>query len=143
MFEAVGSKYWQTFTDKIAALMKKNSSSVIQTITIRDELLDEYLSNADFIQTYIFPGGELISPNRFEDIAKKSSLTLSEIDDFGYDYAKTLEIWYQKFNQKWNSINKLGFDEKFKKIWDTYLAYCRGGFLNERISVSQYLLENK
>ena len=142
MFEAVGSKYWQTFTDKIAALMKKNSSSVIQTITIRDELLDEYLSNADFIQTYIFPGGELISPNRFEDIAKKSSLTLSEIDDFGYDYAKTLEIWYQKFNQKWNSINKLGFDEKFKKIWDTYLAYCRGGFLTKRISVSQFVFKN-
>mgnify|MGYP001293413426 CR=1 FL=1 len=141
MFEAVGSKYWEKYFQKVKELLKPNSKALIQTITIADELFKKYIKEPDFIQTYIFPGGEMASDSEFLSFAKKINLKSLDINSFSNDYAKTLESWFHNFNDNWSKIAALGFNEQFKRLWDFYLAYCRGGFLSTRINVSQYLFE--
>jgi len=143
MFEAVGSEYWEIFFSKIKDLLKENGKAAIQTITIGDEFFDSYKKNPDFIQTYIFPGGMLASNEIIHKLAQNNKLKPISQKNFPKSYAKTLETWFINFQDRWDQVEALGFDKKFKNTWDMYLAYCRGGFLNERISVSQYLLENK
>ena len=143
MFEAVGSEYWEVFFSKIKGLLKENGKAAIQTITIGDEFFDSYQKNPDFIQTYIFPGGMLASNKIIHKLVENNELKSISQKNFPESYAKTLESWFINFQNRWDQVEALGFDKKFKNTWDMYLAYCRGGFLNERISVSQYLLENK
>ncbi len=141
MFEAVGSKYWNTYFEKIKELLKPKSHALIQTITIADDLFKKYISEPDFIQAYIFPGGEMASDSKFRSYAKLYNFESIDKNSFAADYAKTLEKWFYNFNDNWNGISEMGFNQKFKRLWDFYLAYCRGGFLSTRIDVSQYLLK--
>ena len=143
MFEAVGKEYWNSYFSKVREVLNKNGKALIQTITIDDALFDKYARTTDFIQTYIFPGGLLASDGVFKSMADKFKLETLNTKSFAHDYAKTLEIWFHQFNDNWDDISKLGFNDRFKKLWDFYLAYCRGGFLSTRISVSQYLFEAK
>ena len=143
MFEAVGKEYWNSYFSKVRELLNKNGKALIQTITIDDSLFDKYVKTTDFIQTYIFPGGLMASDGAFKSIADKFKLETLNTKSFAHDYAKTLEIWFNQFNENWEDIAKLGFNDRFKKLWDFYLAYCRGGFLSTRINVSQYLFEAK
>ena len=143
MFEAVGKEYWNSYFSKVRELLNKNGKALIQTITIDDVLFDKYVRTTDFIQTYIFPGGLMASDSVFKSMADKFKLETLNTKSFAQDYAKTLEAWFHQFNDNWEDISKLGFNERFKKLWDFYLAYCRGGFLSTRINVSQYLFEAK
>ena len=143
MFEAVGSEYWDIFFSKIRSLLKENGKAAIQTITIGDTFFNNYENNPDFIQTYIFPGGMLASNEIIHRLSGSKNLNVTQQKNFGSSYATTLEIWFKNFQEAWRVVETMGFDEKFKNKWDMYLAYCRGGFLSERISVSQYLLEAK
>jgi cyclopropane-fatty-acyl-phospholipid synthase len=143
MFEAVGSKYWNTYFKKIKELLKPKSQALIQTITIADDLFKKYIKEPDFIQAYIFPGGEMASDSTFRSYAKLYNFDSVDKNSFAEDYAKTLEKWFYNFNDNWNGISKMGFNQKFKRLWDFYLAYCRGGFLSTRIDVSQYLLKKQ
>ncbi len=143
MFEAVGSKYWKTYFDVVKQLLKSNGQALIQTITMKEEFYEGYHDWPDFIQTYIFPGGELSSDKVFKENAANSELIASDITNFAASYAKTLEIWYKNFQKEWDAIGEIGFDEKFKRTWDMYLSYCRGGFLNNQLEVSQYKLTHK
>ena len=128
MFEAVGKEYWNSYFSKVRELLNKNGKALIQTITIDDSLFDKYVKTTDFIQTYIFPGGLMASDGAFKSIADKFKLETLNTKSFAHDYAKTLEIWFNQFNENWEDIAKLGFNDRFKKLWDFYLAYCRGGF---------------
>ena len=143
MFEAVGSEYWDIFFSKIRSLLKENGKAAIQTITIGDTFFNNYKNNPDFIQTYIFPGGMLASNEIIHRLSGSKNLNVTQQKNFCSSYATTLEIWFKNFQEAWRMVETMGFDEKFKNKWDMYLAYCRGGFLSERISVSQYLLEAK
>ena len=143
MFEAVGNEYWNSYFSKVRELLNKNGKALIQTITIDDVLFDKYVRTTDFIQTYIFPGGLMASDSIFKSMADKFKLETLNTKSFAQDYAKTLEVWFHQFNDNWEDISKLGFNDRFKKLWDFYLAYCRGGFLSTRINVSQYLFEAK
>ena len=143
MFEAVGSKYWNTYFEKIKELLKPKSQALIQTITIADNLFKKYIKEPDFIQAYIFPGGEMASDSKFRSYAKLYNFDSVYKNSFAEDYAKTLEKWFYNFNDNWNGISEMGFNQKFKRLWDFYLAYCRGGFLSTRIDVSQYLLKKQ
>ncbi len=127
MFEAVGSKYWKTYFDVVKQLLKSNGQALIQTITMKEDFYEGYHDWPDFIQTYIFPGGELSSDKVFKENAANSELIASDITNFAASYAKTLEIWYKNFQKEWDAIGEIGFDEKFKRTWDMYLSYCRGG----------------
>ena len=140
MFEAVGKQYWNIFFKKIENILKPNGNISLQLITIDDKIYDVYKSNPDFIQKYIFPGGMLPSDKILKELINKTSLKINSIDSFSKDYAKTLNIWNKEFNKKWDKIEKLGFDENFKLLWNYYLSYCEGGFLSKNIDLKQIKL---
>ena len=140
MFEAVGKQYWNIFFKKIENILKPKGSISLQLITIDDNIYDVYKTNPDFIQKYIFPGGMLPSDKILKKLINKTSLKINSIDSFSKDYAKTLNIWNKEFNKKWDKIEKLGFDENFKLLWNYYLSYCEGGFLSKNIDLKQIKL---
>ena len=137
MFEAVGSEYWSAFFKKVESVLKPKGSISLQLITIDDKIYDVYKINPDFIQKYIFPGGMLPSMKVLKNILGNTSLKIKSIDSYANDYAKTLNIWNKQFNQNWSKIEKLGFDERFKLLWNYYLSYCEGGFLSKNIDLKQ------
>jgi len=137
MFEAVGEKYWPAYFEKVQALLKPGGQALLQIITIRDDLFAHYRSNADFIQHFIFPGGMLPSLVRLRQEAADAGLEWRGFDAFGESYAKTLAVWARRFSANWRAIAPLGFDERFKRLWLMYLAYCEAGFRTGRTDVIQ------
>ena len=140
MLEAVGSKYWNEYFNSIKGFLKPGSSALVQVITMHDDYFKTYNVDPDFIQTYIFPGGELISDEAFFNCASSISLECKKVRSFGDSYAKTLELWNEQFQKRWESVKELGFDIKFKRTWEMYYAYCIGGFLSDRLDVTQFKL---
>jgi len=141
MFEAVGREYWKTFFEKIKTILKPNGNVGLQLITIDDKIYNVYKNNPDFIQKYIFPGGMLPSVEVLKNIIENTSFRINSINSYSNDYAKTLNIWNKEFNRNWTKIEKLGFDERFKLLWNYYLSYCEGGFLSKNIDLKQISLK--
>jgi cyclopropane-fatty-acyl-phospholipid synthase len=140
MFEAVGEKYWPAYFTKIREMLKPGGRAGLQIITIRDDIFGHYRRNVDFIQRYIFPGGMLPSPSALMDQARNTGLKWVENIDFGQDYAATLAAWRDRFLEAWPEINQMGFDERFKRLWTYYLAYCEAGFRAGNTDVTQISL---
>ena len=140
MFEAVGKDYWNEFFEKIRSVLNPNGNVGLQLITIDDQIYQVYKNNPDFIQKYIFPGGMLPSFNMLTNIVDKNYFNIDTVNSYSNDYAKTLNIWNTKFNNNWEKIKELGFDEKFKLMWNYYLSYCEGGFLSKNIDLKQIKL---
>jgi cyclopropane-fatty-acyl-phospholipid synthase len=138
MFEAVGRQYWDTYFKTIKNCLNKDGKAIVQTITIDDEVALGYKKRVDFIQKHIFPGGVLPSKSEFINLAKANDLKVVEAFDFGYDYQKTLINWLDNFNRVKEKVINLGFDEKFIRKWQFYLAYCAAGFGAKRTSVIQF-----
>jgi len=141
MFEAVGKKYWPIFFNKIKDSLYDNGQAVMQIITIDDEKANNYQSNPDFIQQYIFPGGVLPSKKQLLNITSSFELKLDEFKSFGSSYAKTLKIWNDKFQESWSNISDQGFSLRFKRMWEYYFAYCEIGFLRKSTDVSQFIIK--
>ncbi len=141
MFEAVGEKYWPVFFDKLRACLKPGGRAGLQIITIEDARFEAYRKNTDFIQRYIFPGGMLPSPDKFKQAVRAANLRLSDQRDFAKDYAETLARWRQQFLHAWPDIQAIGFDGRFKNMWEYYLAYCEAGFSTGSIEVSHFTLD--
>ncbi|MEM7214211.1 MAG: cyclopropane-fatty-acyl-phospholipid synthase family protein [Pseudomonadota bacterium] len=137
MFEAVGEEYWPVYFEKVHDCLKPDGTAGLQIITIDDESFETYRRRTDFIQRYIFPGGMLPSPTALEQVTSEKGLSLSEERIFPQDYAKTLSEWRVRFLARWDDIKKLGFDERFKRMWEFYLYYCEAGFKSEGIDVRQ------
>ena len=142
MIEAVGEKYWPIYFNQIKKLLKPNGNAVIQVITIDDKYFDDYKKFPDFIQKYIFPGGMLPSISALEEPIHQSGLKIDKVDSFGKDYASTLSIWNKQFNKAWPKISKLGFDNRFYRMWNLYFSYCEGGFRSGSIDVKQIKLSS-
>lgn len=140
MFEAVGEENWPIYFDALRALLKPGGRAMIQVITIADEHFAHYRRDADFIQTYIFPGGMLPSPAVFTSVARDRGLAVLDQKLFGADYDKTLLAWDRAFVAAWRNIEPLGFDARFKRMWRYYFHYCAIGFRSGRIDVCQFLL---
>ena len=142
MVEAVGQEYWRDYLAAIARVLKPGGRAAIQFITIDDAIFDAYADNADFIQTYIFPGGLLIAEGRFRAIAEQCGLAWRDPVRFGLDYAHTLKDWRERFDAV-VAAGKLppGFDARFIRLWRYYLQYCEGGFRGGGIDVMQVTLE--
>ena len=135
MIEAVGHEYLDGFFAKCSGLLKANGLMLIQAITIADQRYDHYRRDVDFIQTYIFPGGCLPSIQRMSQcLSNNTDMVLHELHDIGLHYAKTLQDWREKFFEAWPELAKEGFDQQFKRLWEYYLCYCEGGFLQRAIS---------
>ncbi|ASP32658.1 cyclopropane-fatty-acyl-phospholipid synthase family protein [Labrenzia sp. VG12] len=137
MFEAVGEKYWPTYFRQLSTCLKPGGRAGLQIITIQDTMFEDYKRGTDFIQRYIFPGGMLPPPTRLMEIGKSLGLDLMDQKIFGQDYARTLAEWRQRFRQAWPQISPLGFDERFKRLWEFYLHYCEAGFRAGNIDVRQ------
>ena len=141
MIEAVGRDYWPAYFQAIARLLKPGGRACIQSIVIKDELFDRYVKSTDFIQQYIFPGGCLPSPSAFRRHAQAAGLRVVDELCFGPDYAETLRRWRQKFMAEKEQVLQLGFDERFMRIWEFYLAYCEAAFDGADIDVMQFTLQ--
>lgn len=142
MFEAVGEKHWPEYFESIANCLKVGGKACIQTIVIAEELFERYRHNTDFIQQYVFPGGMLPSRASFRASAAKAGLIIEGEFAFGSDYAKTLCLWRDSFNQKLQEVRQLGFDEAFIRLWNFYLMYCAAGFSQRNIDVVQFTLSH-
>jgi cyclopropane-fatty-acyl-phospholipid synthase len=143
MFEAVGENHWGEYFQTIAKRLKAGGKACIQTIVIAEDLFDRYRHSTDFIQQYVFPGGMLPSPSKFKAAAASAGLEVEAELAFGADYAKTLCLWRDNFNQKIDEIYRLGFDEAFIRLWNFYLMYCAAGFSEKNIDVVQYTLKHQ
>ncbi len=143
MFEAVGEKHWAEYFQTIAARLKRGGKACIQTIVIAEELFERYRHNTDFIQQYVFPGGMLPSRTSFRAYAERAGLNVETEFAFGHDYARTLCLWRDSFNQKLHEISQLGFDEAFIRLWNFYLMYCAAGFSERNIDVVQFTLSHQ
>ena len=143
MFEAVGEKHWPEYFQTIAKCLKSGGKACIQTIVIAEELFERYRDNTDFIQQYVFPGGMLPSRTSFKESAAKAGLQIEGEFAFGADYAKTLCLWRDNFNQKLHEVHGLGFDEAFIRLWNFYLMYCAAGFAERNIDVVQFTLSHQ
>lgn len=141
MFEAVGSEYWPGFFETVRNKLKPSGKACIQTIVIRDDLFDRYVKSTDFIQQYVFPGGLLPSPSGFRKAAGEAGLRVVNELDFGPDYAETLRRWRERFLTADARVRRLGFDSRFMRIWEFYLAYCEAAFATGNTSVMQFTLQ--
>ena len=140
MIEAVGREYWPTYFQSVAQLLKPGGRACIQSIVIRDELFERYIRSTDFIQQYIFPGGCLPCPSEFRREAGEAGLRVVDELAFGRDYAETCRRWRADFLARKDEVLAQGFDERFIRIWEFYLAYCEAGFDAGDIDVVQYTL---
>jgi cyclopropane-fatty-acyl-phospholipid synthase len=141
MVEAVGREYWPTYFQTLRRLLKPGGRACIQSIVIDDSLFKRYVSSTDFIQQYIFPGGCLPCPSEFRREAAAAGLRVVDEFAFGQDYAETLRRWRARFVAQRDAVMALGFDERFMRIWEFYLAYCEAAFAMKNIDLVQYTLE--
>ena len=143
MFEAVGEEHWRNYFETIKTRLKPGGLAGIQSITIANEFFETYKRRPDFIQKYIFPGGILPSEDKLNNAVSSAGLEILDDYYFGKSYAETLRRWQSTFEQKWDDIKNLGFDEKFQKMWRYYLSYCEAGFETGHINVGQFLIGSK
>ncbi len=141
MVEAVGREFWPTYFSTIARLLKPGGRACIQSIVIDNALWERYIGSTDFIQQYIFPGGCLPCPREFRREAQAAGLTVVDELAFGPDYAETLRRWRDTFLAAKAQVLQLGFDERFIRTWEFYLAYCEAAFDEANIDVVQYTLQ--
>lgn len=140
MIEAVGEENWGTYFRTLSDRLKPGGKAVIQAITIREDLFDSYRRNPDFIQRYVFPGGMLPTVTAMARHATQAGLAFETVETFGTSYARTIADWHARFESAWPRISQLGFDQRFRRIWAYYLAYCEVGFARGTIDVGLYRL---
>ena len=141
MFEAVGEKYWPVYFDKIKQCLKPGKQATLQIITIQDARWEVYRKSVDFIQKYIFPGGMLPSPSVLRQEVHRAGLSVEHSIEFGKSYSQTLRRWFEVFNNKWDNISSLGFDDRFRRMWNFYLTSCAATFESGNCDVTQITLQ--
>jgi cyclopropane-fatty-acyl-phospholipid synthase len=139
MIEAVGEEFWPTYFRQLHDRLVPGGIAGIQAITIQDRYFAGYRREVDFIRHYVFPGGMLPAPSILKNLGERFGLPLIGERIFGQDYARTLAFWRERFRAAWPSLVPLGFDERFRRLWEYYLAYCEAGFLSGNIDVRQML----
>ena len=137
MIEAVGEQFWPQYFSQLRDRLAPGGFAGIQAITIQDKFFHAYRREVDFIQRYVFPGGMLPSPQVLKSLGEKFGVPVIRERIFGEDYAKTLATWRDNFRTAWPNLMPLGFDERFRRLWEYYLAYCEAGFLSGNIDVRQ------
>ena len=137
MFEAVGEKYWPTYFDTVLNRLRPGARATLQIITIADHRWETYRSTVDFIQKYIFPGGMLPSPSVLRREVERAGLKVLGSIEFGKSYSQTLRRWHESFNARWHEVQALGFDDRFRRMWNFYLCSCAGSFEGGNCDVTQ------
>ena len=141
MLEAVGEEHWETYSHALKRCLKPGGRAALQFITIDESIFECYRRSPDFIQRYIFPGGMLPTLEKFSASVEGAGLRKVRQDLFGQDYARTLAQWHRRFLKCEREVAGMGFDQRFRRMWEYYLAYCEAGFRLGRINLAQVLLE--
>ena len=141
MFEAVGREYWDAYFQTVHQQLKRGGKACVQAIVIRDDLFERYTKSADFIQRYVFPGGMLPSTELFVQHAEAAGLRVIDRFAFGLDYAETLRRWRHAFVERLDEVRRQGFDDRFVRLWEFYLAYCEAAFDAGNTDVVQFTLQ--
>jgi cyclopropane-fatty-acyl-phospholipid synthase len=141
MFEAVGREYWDTYFQTVHRQLKRGGKACVQAIVIRDDLFERYANSADFIQRHVFPGGMLPSTSLFVEHAQAAGLRVIDRLAFGTDYAETLRRWRHAFVDRLDDVRRQGFDGRFIRLWEFYLAYCEAAFDAGNTDVVQFTLQ--
>ncbi|MAY86390.1 MAG: SAM-dependent methyltransferase [Pseudooceanicola sp.] len=137
MFEAVGQKYWPVYFDTLRERLKPGRNATLQIITVADRRWELYQQGIDFIQKYIFPGGMLPSPGALREQIDAAGLGIVRSVEFGKSYDITLRRWHETFNDRWDQIAEMGFDNRFKRMWNFYLTSCAAAFDSASVDVTQ------
>ena len=137
MFEAVGEKYWPSYFKTVHDRLKPGAQATLQIITVRNDRFDVYRKSVDFIQKYIFPGGMLPSPAVLAQQVEKAGLNVVKSIEFGESYSQTLRRWHDTFNDKWDQVVAMGFDDRFRRMWNFYLTSCAATFHYGNCDVTQ------
>ncbi|MCX7299635.1 MAG: cyclopropane-fatty-acyl-phospholipid synthase [Rhodobacterales bacterium] len=137
MFEAVGEKYWPIYFETVKNRLKPGKNATLQIITVADRRWDAYRRGVDFIQKYIFPGGMLPSPSVLRAEVEKAGMNVARSVEFGESYSQTLRRWHETFNDKWDQVAGLGFDDRFRRMWNFYLTSCAATFHSRNCDVTQ------
>ena len=137
MFEAVGEKYWPTYFDTLRNCLNPGRNATLQIITVQERRFEIYRKGVDFIQKYIFPGGMLPSATILRDLARAADLEVTRSLEFGESYSLTLRRWHETFNARWDEIAALGFDARFRRMWNLYLTSCAATFHSGNCDVTQ------
>ncbi|MBQ0805177.1 MAG: class I SAM-dependent methyltransferase [Sulfitobacter sp.] len=143
MFEAVGEKYWPSYFNTLRDRLKPGKLATLQIITVQDRRWKVYKRGVDFIQKYIFPGGMLPSPTVLRQQVEKAGLAVEKSIEFGKSYNLTLRRWHETFNEKWDDIAAMGFDERFKRMWNFYLTSCASTFDSGNCDVTQITVKRR
>ena len=141
MFEAVGEKWWDRYFEVVRERLTAGGRAALQIITIEESRFDAYRRGTDFIQRYIFPGGMLPSKSVLAEVVERNGLDIVDSTNFRHSYARTLATWRVRFQEAWPSLRGLGFDDRFRRMWEYYLSYCEAGFTDGAIDVGIYTLE--
>ncbi|MBR2573399.1 MAG: class I SAM-dependent methyltransferase [Loktanella sp.] len=137
MFEAVGEKYWPVYFETLHDRLKPGKNATLQIITVEHRRWHVYKRGVDFIQKYIFPGGMLPSPVVLRQEIEKAGLKVAQSIEFGESYSQTLRRWHDTFNARWDQVQALGFDDRFRRMWNFYLTSCAGTFHSGNCDVTQ------
>ena len=137
MFEAVGEKYWPTYFNTVRERLKPGRTAALQIITVQDARWHLYRKSVDFIQKYIFPGGMLPAPKVLRAQVESAGLQLTGSHEFGESYSQTLRRWHDTFNERWDEVAALGFDDRFRRMWNFYLTSCAASFHSGNTDVTQ------
>lgn len=137
MFEAVGEQYWPTYFDTVRDRLNPGGRATLQVITVEDHRFEAYRNTVDFIQKYIFPGGMLPSPSVLRAEIERAGLQVLRSIEFGESYSQTLRRWHDTFNEKWDEVARMGFDDRFRRMWNFYLTSCAGAFRGGNCDVTQ------
>jgi cyclopropane-fatty-acyl-phospholipid synthase len=141
MFEAVGLEHYDDFFGACDRLLEPDGAMLLQTITMNERTFPSYRGRADWIQKYVFPGSELASVAEIlKSLARGTRLAMQHAEDIGLHYARTLAEWRERFHGAIDSVRSLGFDDRFVRMWDYYLAYCEGAFRERHIGDFQLVL---
>jgi cyclopropane-fatty-acyl-phospholipid synthase len=141
MIEAIGATYMETYFAKIGHLLTPEGMALVQAITIEDHRYAQALDSVDFIKRYVFPGSFIPSVSAMlQAKTRAGDLALVHLEDFGLSYARTLHAWRERFLARLDDVHRQGFDARFARLWEFYLAYCEGGFLERSIGVSHLVL---
>lgn len=141
MFEAVGEKYWPVYFETVKERLKPGKNATLQIITVQDRRWKVYKRGVDFIQKYIFPGGMLPSPSVLRQQITKAGLGVERSIEFGQSYNISLRRWHETFNQKWDQIADMGFDDRFRRMWNFYLTSCAATFESANCDVTQITIK--
>jgi cyclopropane-fatty-acyl-phospholipid synthase len=137
MFEAVGEKYWPVYFQTLRERLKPGARATLQIITVEDRRWEVYKRGVDFIQKFIFPGGMLPCPRVLRAEIERAGLAVARSVEFGPSYSQTLRRWHETFNARWDEIALLGFDDRFRRMWNFYLTSCAATFESRNCDVTQ------